>query len=175
MRALCIGSIDEPHGIRYADNDACMFAAFLRNHGWEVVLYHRIPDVLTVAQYDMLYYAGHATTTELRPTGYEYDGALHIEHVGRFFRFAVLECCHAGRSLATEGTCQVWAAAEWHAFESKMCFSGEGGGLFTEAILGEYRASNLDFDLAASPFWEMIRDNVSRQTGGWQKPVRGWL
>ena len=170
---LCIGLNDYTQkkypDLKHAENDATEVAKMFTKLGHEV-------QVLTSAQVttanvqkalaagpDFVYFAGHAETGRLILQ----DGEIALADVADSGTMMFLDCCYVGRGLKSSGTMKILAASEYEAFESG------NHGIFTKYLLSWLKDGK---SLAAeSGLTAYLQKHIGSETGGWQKPVLGFI
>jgi uncharacterized caspase-like protein len=110
----------------------------------------------------MIYFAGHGEKGSIVLS----DGTLSLKELGNGCSFLVLDCCFSGSVLAESGQTKVLAAAEREAFEK------QGYGLFTKHLMRWVKAGR---DLADDRLASFLHNAVRKESGGWQKPVLGYI
>ncbi|MCC6465236.1 MAG: caspase family protein [Planctomycetes bacterium] len=167
---LCIGLNDytKYSDLKHAENDATEVAQVFERMGHTVTLLTR--DQVTTAgvmaaladKPDFVYFAGHAETGRLIVQ----DGEIELAAVADAKTMMFLDCCYVGRGLKTTGTMKILAASEYEAFES------DGHGLFTKYLLtwlGDGKG------LIEDALTAYLEKHIRAETGGWQKPVLGYI
>ena len=167
---LCIGLNDYARypDLKHAENDAVAMATMFKGMGDTVTLLTgekaNLAAVLSAlaTKPALVYFAGHAETGRLMLQ----DGVVELAAIADAGTMMLLDCCYIGRGLKTVGTMKILAASEYEAFES-----GEHG-LFTKYLLtwmGDGKA------LAGDALTAYLEKNIRAETGGWQKPVLGFI
>ena len=167
---LCVGLNEyaDYKNLTYAESDASEIARHFESMGHTVTL-------LTAGQVSQakvleaisekpafVYFAGHGKDGQLILN----DGVLQLNEIASADTMFLLDCCYIGRSLKDQGTTKILAAAEYHAFES------DGHGLFTKYLLNWLRDGK---DLVEDSLTAYLTKNIGKETGGWQKPVLGYI
>ncbi|MCE9614457.1 MAG: caspase family protein [Lentisphaerae bacterium] len=168
---LCIGlnAYDRYPQLRYAENDATEMAQAFTRLGDDVqtltgldVTRAKVLEALA-RHPDLVYFAGHAVTGRLILR----DGDLALTDIARAQTMLVLDCCYIGLGLKTSGTRKILAASTYEAFESGdhglftkylLTWLNDGKGLSSEASLTSY-----------------LKMHIGAETGGWQRPVLGFI
>ena len=168
---VCIG-VDDAAGtrnaVRRAESDAVAVGSALKANGYKVRLltsHDASPDAIRAAlalKPALIYYAGHARDEQLLLR----NGTVDVETLAQHTRVMILDCCYLGEALRNEGSAVVFAAGEGYAFEAG------GNGLFTRSLLRWLRGGRKRYRMGLVDF---VIDRVRHETGGWQKPVLGWL
>ncbi|MCE9616282.1 MAG: caspase family protein [Lentisphaerae bacterium] len=167
---LCIGLNDynKYPDLKHAENDAAEIAKMFASMGHTVTLLTR--DQVTTAgvmtalesKPDFIYFAGHAETGRLMVQ----DGEIELSAIANASTMMFLDCCYVGRGLKTTGTMKILAASEYEAFES------DGHGLFTKYLLTWFGDGK---GLVEDALTAYLQKNIRAETGGWQKPVLGYI
>jgi hypothetical protein len=110
----------------------------------------------------IVYFAGHAEQEYVLTA----DGKLNLGEMARNVSTLLLDCCNVGNGIQENGSTRIMAAAEYEAFES------DGQGLFSKYLI-QWLDSGRSF--ADVEFEEYVRQNIMEETGGWQKPVFGFI
>jgi hypothetical protein len=111
---------------------------------------------------DMIYFAGHGEKGSIVLA----DGMLTLKELASGSSFLVLDCCFVGSTLAASGQTKVLAASQHEAFEKR------GYGIFTKHILRWVKAGR---DLSDDRLASYVHNAVRKESGGWQKPVLGYI
>jgi hypothetical protein len=167
---VCIGvnQVESYTTLAYAENDATQMAQMLTDKGHTTTLLvgaeatrEKILEALK-EEGAIVYFAGHAEETYVMAA----DGQLTLTELSAHASTLLLDCCNVGNGLQTEGKTKIMAAAQYDAFE------GDEHGLFSKYLLnwlGEGKA------FSDETLEQNVRDNVMQETGGWQKPVFGYI
>ena len=167
---LCIG-LNEPDdyaALDCAEKDAREMAESLAARGMDVKLLTGeavTSKNVSLALEDgprVVYFAGHGKRDGLVLA----DAAMPLGQVAQGRALVLLDCCYAGATLASEGSTRVLAAARHEAFEDG------GHGLFSKYLLEWLKDGR---DLADERMVPYVRNGITRETGGWQRPVLGYL
>ncbi len=168
--ALCIGigSYADKSHLRWAASDALEVAAALSKNGFQVSCITH--DAVTLQNVQkalerkpaLVYFAGHYAGNELLVR----DGGILITDVARHTKFMLLDCCNAGKDIGTRGDTVVFAAGTGYVFE------GGANGLFTRHLLDWLTPAS---GTRKSGLVDYVSQQVSRETGDWQRPVIGRL
>lgn len=110
----------------------------------------------------IVYFAGHAEQDYVLAA----DGKLDLGEIARNVSTLLLDCCNVGNGLQANGRTRIMAAAEYEAFES------DGQGLFSKYLI-RWLDSGKSF--ADADLEQYVRQNIMEETGGWQKPVFGFI
>ncbi len=114
------------------------------------------------AKPEIVYFAGHGEKDKLVLA----DGFIYLNELAETNATMLLDACNIGSGLKDAGSSKVLAAAKHKAFEA------DGHGLFTKHLIywmtngGEFSVEKLGSYLAKK---------IKRDTGGWQKPVLGYI
>ncbi|MDA0577494.1 MAG: caspase family protein [Verrucomicrobia bacterium] len=167
---LCIGLNDYTTytDLKHAENDAAQIAKMFEKLGHTVTLLTR--DAVTTAsvkqavaqQPDFIYFAGHAETGRLILN----DGEIALADIANANTMMVLDCCYVGRGLKSTGTMKILAASEYEAFES------DDHGIFTKYLLSWMKDGK---GFATAGMAAYLEKHIRAETGGWQKPVLGYI
>ena len=169
-RALCIGFGTATNGAAalWAEEDAVAVGMALTSKGYDVTFLLAGEATTTAVREALadaprvLYFAGHARDGMLTLP----DGQLPVSTLTPTVSVLLLDCCFLGDLLSPKGHALVFAAAEEHAFEA------QGSGLFTFYLvkwLTTPRAKRTQHLV------DYVQAEVTRETGGWQRPVYGRL
>jgi hypothetical protein len=167
---LCVGINDYANypDLKHAENDAEEMGKLFRSRGHDVtvltgeeVTTRNLQDALGKSP-AFVYFAGHGKKDRLVVQ----DGHLPLAEMGGKGAMILLDCCYVGRSLKTSGSTKILAAAEYEAFES------DGHGLFTKYLLNWLKDGKGLNEQALTTYLEK---NIAEETGGWQKPVLGYI
>ena len=167
---LCVGINQYANypDLKHAENDAVELGTLFRSLGHEVIMLTG-DDVTTRKLQDALrsepaffYFAGHGRRDRLIVR----DGNLTLTDMAGPATMMLLDCCYVGRGLKATGTTKILAAAEYEAFED------DGHGLFTKYLLNWLKDGK---GLSESALTNYLTENIARETGGWQKPVLGYI
>ncbi len=167
---LCIGlnEYDNYPSLKRAENDARAMAALFQGMGDQVtVLIGAEATTAAVTQAiaarpDYIYFAGHGENGRLMLR----DGEILLETIANAGTMMLLDACYIGGGLKATGTMKILAAAEHEAFER------DGHGLFTKHLLSWLTAGN---SIADAGLTRYLEKNIRADTGGWQKPVLGYI
>jgi hypothetical protein len=167
---LCIG-LNDYEGypdLKRAESDATAVARVFQGMGHSVTLLSgdsvtsaNVMEALA-AKPDFVYFAGHGEEGRLMLR----DGDVRLSAIADANTMMLLDCCYIGRGLKTSGTMKILAASEQEAFES------DGQGLFTKYLVSWLNDGRSVDDAALTRYLEK---NIRTETGGWQKPVLGYI
>jgi len=110
----------------------------------------------------VVYFAGHGEKEHVLLS----DGVLDVAEMAGYVSDLLLDCCYVGGSLQGEGSTRVLAAAQHEAFE------GDGQGLFSKYLISWMESGKRLSDAGLA---DHVRSGIMRETGGWQKPVLGFI
>jgi len=94
------------------------------------------------------------------------DGDIELADIANADTLMLLDCCYVGRGLKEDGTMKILAASEYEAFESN------GHGLFTKHLLDWMKEGK---SVVEEPLHAYLHQNIGAETGGWQRPVLGYI
>ena len=169
-RVLCIG-LNESRNYKTlscAEDDATEMARVLNENGHEATVLTRgqvtRENILKALESkpEMIYFAGHGEKSQLVLS----DGQINIDEIAQHTAMMFLDCCYVGKDLGENGGTRVFAAAQYEAFES------DGHGLFTKCLLDWMEKGR---GLSDGGMTNFVEKSVARETGGWQKPVLGYI
>lgn len=168
---LCVGlnDYDKYPDLKHAENDAQELGRMFQSKGHSVTVL--TGTQVTIANFqkaleakpDFVYFAGHAETGYLMVR----DGKIELASIANPKMMMFLDCCYIGRGLKTSGTMKILAASEYEAFESG------NHGLFTKHLLnwlGNGKAMSEEGAMTS-----YLTKEIRAETGGWQKPVLGFI
>jgi hypothetical protein len=167
---VCIGLNEYDHypALKHAEDDASEMARLFQSKGHTVFLLtgedvtvERVTQSMAT-QPDIIYFAGHAETGRLMVR----DGDVALDTINGGNTTVLLDCCYVGRGLKTSGSVKVIAAAEYEAFEDGA------HGLFTKHLLKWLKDGK---SLVEDTLTGYLQKQLRAETGGWQKPVLGYL
>ena len=167
---LCVGINEYANypDLKHAENDAVAMGTLFKSLGHDAVVLtgkdvttRKLKDALAIEP-AFVYFAGHGEKNRLVVQ----DGILPLADMAGSATMILLDCCYIGRSLKTSGTTKILAAAEYEAFEN------DGHGLFTKYLLTWLKDGK---GLAENALTKYLKENLARETGGWQKPVLGYI
>ncbi len=169
---LCIGLNEYASydNLNCAENDATQMAKIFKSLGHETTLLTKKnvtrESVLAALQAkpDVVFFAGHGEVDHLVVA----DGKVLLSEVSTACAGSVvlLDCCYAGNNLKKSGETKFVTAAEYEAFES------DGSGLFSKYLSKWVADGN---SVSADDMNTYLRKNLSKESGGWQKPVVGYM
>jgi len=167
---LCVGINEYANypDLEHAENDAREMGELLKSRGHDVTVLtgkEVTTRNLEAALGDnpaFVYFAGHGRKDRL----VVWDGILPLADMRGAEAMILLDCCYIGSSLKSSGSTKILAAAEYEAFES------DGHGLFTKYLLNWLRDGK---DLNERALKTYLEKNIAKETGGWQKPVLGYI
>ena len=167
---LCIGlnEYDNYANLNHAENDATEVAAHFESAGHNVTLLtgESVSKAGVLAALatkpEFIYFAGHGEKGRLIVK----DGELALDDIADEDATMLVDCCYVGGDLKTSGKMKIFAAAEHEAFES------DGHGLFTKYLLSWLAKGK---DVAGDAMTAYLTKNIAAETGGWQKPVLGYI
>lgn len=167
---LCIGinNYDQYPDLKRAENDARAMASAFSASGDTVTLLIGAEATMAAveaalkAKPDYIYFAGHGEEGRLMLP----EGPVQLAAIATSDTMLVLDCCYIGRGLKKTGTMKILAASEHEAFER------DGHGLFTKHLLDWLTDGKSITDAALTRYLEK---NIRADTGGWQKPVLGFI
>lgn len=167
---LCIGLNEyaDYSNLNHAENDASEVARLFTALGHEVTLLTGADASLTNVSAaiamapEFIYFAGHGEKGRLILS----DGAILLSDIANPDTTMFLDCCYVGGELKAAGTMKILAAAEYEAFES------DGHGLFTKYLLNWLSDGKA---LVEDTLTAYLTRNIKAETGGWQKPVLGYI
>lgn len=167
---LCIGINDYAQypDLKRAENDARAMASAFSAKGDSVTLLigaeatKAAVDLALATKPDFIYFAGHGEEGRLMLP----DGTVSLATIADANTMMLLDCCYIGRGLKTSGTTKILAASEHEAFER------DGHGLFTKHLLAWLTDGKSVGDANLTRYLEK---NIRADTGGWQKPVLGFI
>lgn len=167
---LCVGLNEyEDYGnLRFAEKDAAEIAGLLSEQGHDVSLLVgenvTRENVINALQDEstIVYFAGHGEK------GYMVlaDGQMALKEIADRCAVLLLDCCYAGNSVQDDGGTRILAAAQHEAFE------GKDHGLFSKYLL---RWLKKGLELSDERMIKYVSRGIARETGGWQKPVFGYI
>ncbi len=167
---LCVGLNEyaDYKNLTYAENDAVEVSKFFESMGHTVTVLtgdrvsrETVLEALQ-AKPDFVYFAGHGVDGKLIVS----DGVIELSQVATSETMFLLDCCFVGRGLKKQGTMKILAAAEYHAYES------DGHGLFTKYLLNGLKDGKA---IGGEALTTYLTKNIKAETGGWQKPVLGFI
>lgn len=167
---VCIGINDYTSypDLKHAENDANEVARMFTAMGHSVTVLSGVQATCTNVAAALegkpafVYFAGHAETRRLMLQ----DGEMELSAIADADTMMLLDCCYIGRGLKQSGTMKILAAAEYEAFESG------NHGLFTKYLLDWMGRGK---DLAETSLTAFLEKHIRAETGGWQKPVLGFI
>jgi hypothetical protein len=167
---LCVGLNEyaDYKNLTYAENDAVEVAKFFKAMGHEVTLLtgeavSRETVLASIKETpEFVYFAGHGEDGNLILG----DGIIELSKIATADTMFLLDCCFVGRGLKAQGTMKILAAAEYHAYES------DGHGLFTKYLLSWLKDGK---EIVGDALTTYLTKNIKEETGGWQKPVLGYI
>jgi len=167
---LCIGldKYADYSDLKCAENDAAQMASILKEQGHNTTLLtsHNVTRERVLGalknQSTIVYFAGHGEKEHLVLA----DGAISLKELAARSSIILLDCCYIGKGLRDTGDTRVLAAAQYEAFEA------DGHGIFTKYLL-KWLTKGKPFP--DNHIFDYINKSIKTETGGWQKPVLGYI
>jgi hypothetical protein len=167
---VCVGlnTVTNYTALEYAESDAAQMAKALAAQGHTTKLLVGADatreKILEAVKEEgaTFFFAGHAEDDYLLTV----DGKLTLTEIAQRVSTLMLDSCNVGKSIRETGKTRILAAAQHEAFE------GEGHGLFAKYLLDWVKTGKSFTDSALE---KHIRQNIMEETGGWQRPVFGFI